>query len=209
MWASITGAISTVVTCPFSTTTRPSITVYRAFCGAQNRVAATGLWTGDALAFTNVGYTAPGDGDVAPVQFAGVDVGDRATSHQQVGGAVAPRRLYEHRVLRFVRQHGLDGPVDYYGVLQAFGVTVLFEVFEVGERLGEGEAELVVGEVLGEDAARHIEGCCRAPVEGGERDREALLVVEQELPYAAVEVVEERPVTREDEVHVKVPQSLE
>lgn len=68
--------------------------------------------------------------------------------HQQVGRTVAPRRLREHRVLRFVRQHGLDGLVAHHIVLQAFGVAVSLQVFEVGERLGEREAELVVGEVL-------------------------------------------------------------
>ncbi len=67
---------------------------------------------------------------------------------QQVGGTVAPRRLREHRVLRFVRQHGLDGLVAHHVVLQAFGVAVSLQVFEVGESLGEREAELVVGEVL-------------------------------------------------------------
>ncbi len=46
--ASITGPISTVTTTPFSTMTRPPITVYRAFCGAQNRVAATGSFRAPA-----------------------------------------------------------------------------------------------------------------------------------------------------------------
>ena len=40
--SSTTGSMSTVTTRPFSTTIRPLTTVYRALCGAQNTVAATG-----------------------------------------------------------------------------------------------------------------------------------------------------------------------
>ena len=46
--ASITGPMSKVTTTPFSTITRPLITVYRAFCGAQKSVAATGSFKAPA-----------------------------------------------------------------------------------------------------------------------------------------------------------------
>jgi hypothetical protein len=39
--------------------------------------------------------------------------------------------------------------------------------------------------------------------------REALLVVEDEFLYAAIEVVEERAVPREDDVHVQAAQAFD
>ena len=96
---------------------------------------------------------------------------------------------------------GLDPLIADHAVRHLFDVPVPLQVFEVGERLGEREAELVVGEVLGEDAARDLEG--RRGGRPGLRVRKALLVVREELVYAPVQVVKEQAVTREDEVHAK------
>src|SRR5215203_2007949 len=101
---------------------------------------------------------------------------------------------------------GLDCLVADHGVCHLFDVPVPLQVFEVGQRLGEREAELMGGEVLGEDAARDLEGRCRLAVEGGEHCREALLVVREEFVYAPVHVVKKRTVPREDEIHAKAPQ---
>ena len=56
---------------------------------------------------------------------------------------------------------------------------------------------------------RDLEGRRRLAVQGCEHYREALLVVREELVYAPVQVVKERAVPREDEVHAKAPQLLE
>src|SRR5215203_1028011 len=61
---------------------------------------------------------------------------------------------------------GLDRLVADHTVCHLFDVPFPLQVFEVSQRLGEREAELVVGEVLGEDAARDLEGCRRPPVQG-------------------------------------------
>ena len=58
----------------------------------------------------------------------------------------------------------------------------------------------MVAQVLGDDAARDFEWDDRIAVEGGLRHRELVFVVQEELLYAPVQVVEEWSVPRKDEV---------
>jgi hypothetical protein len=81
-------------------------------------------------------------------------------------------------------------------------------VLEVGERLCEGEAELVLAQLVREDPAGNLERGRGTAFEGLPHHREALFVVEDELVYASVEVVEERAVPGEDEVYVQAAQAL-
>ncbi len=54
-----------------------------------------------------VGYAALDDGDVPPVQLAGVDVRYRAAAHHEVRRTPAARRLHKPLMFLFVRLHGL------------------------------------------------------------------------------------------------------
>ena len=81
---------------------------------------------------------------VALVQFAGVDVGYRAAAHEKISWTVATRRLDEPLVFLVAWQQGLHGLVVDHVAVEAPGASVVHEVLEVGERLCEGEAELVV-----------------------------------------------------------------
>jgi hypothetical protein len=107
------------------------------------------------------------------------------------------------------RQHGLDGPVAHHVAVQSLGSPFPDEVLEMGERLGEREPELVVAEVFWEDPMRDLEGRCRSPIESGVHHRKPFLVVPQKLIDASVEVVEKRPVSREDEIHTEASQAFE
>src|SRR5829696_9070971 len=100
-------------------------------------------------------------------------------------------------------QHGLQGAVSDDGSVQALGPPGVRQVLEVGEGLGEREAELVVAQVVGEDAARDLERRRRLAAEEGMYHRQTFLVVQQKLVYAPVQVVEERAVPRKDEAHVQ------
>jgi hypothetical protein len=70
------------------------------------RVDDLGVRAGGPLTLTDVGYAARGDGNIAFIEFAGVDVGYRAATHEEVSGTITPRRLDEPRMFLFVRQHG-------------------------------------------------------------------------------------------------------
>src|SRR5215217_484785 len=101
----------------------------------------------------------------------------------------------------------LDCLVADHAVCHPFYVSFPLQMFEVGERLGEREAERVIGEILGENAARDLEWRRRPPVEGCEHYREALFMVREELVDTPFQVVKERTVPGEDEVHVQTPQA--
>jgi hypothetical protein len=58
----------------------------------------------------------------------------------------------------------------------------------------------MVAQVLGEDAARDFEWGRRIAVEGGLHHRELVFVVQEELLYAPVQVVEEWSLPRKDAV---------
>ena len=74
------------------------------------RVDDLGVRADGPLPLADIGYAARGDGDIAFMQFSGVDVGYRTAAHEEVRGTITPSRLYEPRVFLFVRQHGVRPP---------------------------------------------------------------------------------------------------
>jgi hypothetical protein len=146
---------------------------------------------------------------VALVQFAGVDVGYHAAAHEEFSWTVATRRLDEPLVFLVAGQHGLHGPVAHHVAAEVLRASVVHEVLEVGEGLGDGEAELVVAQLIREDPAGDLERGRRLTRQGSMHRREALFVMADELVYAAVEVVEERAVSGEDEVDIQAAQALD
>ena len=65
----------------------------------------------------------------------------RGGQRMEVRRSVAARRLDEPLVLLAAGQHGLRGlKAHHVAARKALGASVVYEVLEVGERLGEGEA---------------------------------------------------------------------
>src|SRR5215211_3114772 len=169
------------------------------------------------LAHAHVSDVTAGDGDVAREQFAGVHVRDGAAPHEEVGWPLATRRLQKPPA-HFLAQAQTVSPRALAPLLRNVADDVTSqspdpplpdEVLEMGERLGERETELVVAEVLRGDPARDLKRGCRSPVKNRMHDRKPFFVVPQKLVYAAVEVVEERPVPREDDLHAQPSQPFQ
>lgn len=96
-----------------------------------------------------------------------------------------------------------------YRAVQPLGAAFAYEVLEMGERLGEREAKLMVGKLPWEVAAGDLVRCRGLTVEDGVHVRQTLRVVLDELVYALVEIVEERTVAREEEVRAEPVQAFE
>lgn len=119
----------------------------------------------------------------------------------------SPRHPDKSQMFLEVSRHSLYSPVSHHVALQPLGTPVSRQMLQMGERLGEGETELMVGEVAGEDAARYLERGRRLSVEGGMHHREPLFVMQNELADPSVEVVKEWPMSGEDEIHAQTLQS--
>src|ERR687893_569589 len=92
-------------------------------------------------------------------------------------------------------------------VLNALRPALGDEILQVRQGLRQCEASFVERERIAKDFSRDGERGPRLVAQGAVHEVEALLVVQEELIYAPVEVVEEGTVSGEDEVRVEPPQA--
>lgn len=73
----------------------------------------------------------------------------------------------------------------------------------MGERLGQGEAQLVVCQIMGKGPASYVERCSQSAVENRLHSIEPFFVVDQDLAHAPIQVVEEGAVAGQDQVRTQ------